>query len=175
MRTLHIDLDAHLDNPALTPIWFVELVVPLAVPAETYRLCSQVDAQSFNGYSWTQSNMTVGGPTVRAGAGMVASITFIQNDTICTSFMTQDWSRCTGSLYFTYYDGANIAPPALLLSGDISEASMVGKDVSVTLTAGGNRSNVTPWIRIAPPLFTKLTARGTVLTWGIDKIVIDRE
>lgn len=171
MRTLSGDLDASLDSPALTQLWFVELVVS----AQTFRRCSQVDVPSFNGYAWTQSNMVVEGPSVRAGAGMGATITLIQDDPVITSFMTESWARCTGSLYFTNFTGTTLATPVLLLSGDVSNVSLEGKQVSLTLTAGGNRSSVTPWIRIAPPLFNHLTARGTVLTWGIDKIVIDRE
>lgn len=175
LRTLSADLITHLSNRALTPIWLVELQVPAASPAETYRLCSTVDISSFNGYSWSQSNMTIGGPTVRAGAGLAASIVFIQNDALVTSFLGERWDRCTASLYFTYYDGMGIATPVLLLSGEVSDVSLEGKNLSISLTASGNRSNVTPWIRISPPLFNYLTARGTVLTWGIDKVVIDRE
>lgn len=174
MRTLTPDLESHIESKALTAIWFVELSVPAAAPAETYYFCSHAVVTSFNGHSWDQCNMTVSGPTVRAGAGMAATITIIQNDDLIASFLSQPWQRCTASLYFTYYDGMDIATPVLLLSGDVPDVSLEAKNLTLSLTAGGNRSNVTPWIRIAPPLFSKLTARGTVITWGLDKVVIDR-
>lgn len=170
-RTLHADLDTHLNSPALTQIWFFELIAPLS----TFRYCSQTDVLSFEGVTWDQANMTVSGPSVRAGAGMQASIEVDQEDALVASFLGESWVGATGRLHMSYYDGENIAPPVLLLSGDIDEVSLSRKKVSMTLTAGGNRASVTPWIRIAPPLFNHLTARGTVLTWGIDKIVIDRE
>lgn len=171
-RSLNPELDAHLDNKALTAIWLVELALP-GIPA-TYRYCSHVDVTSFSGYSWTQGAMTVSGPSVRAGAGMQASVTLIQNSSVVSSFLSGSWENATAKLYLTYYEGTTLPTPQLLLSGDVIDANLSGKNVTFTITAAGRRTNITPWIRIAPPVFNRLTSRGTVLTWGIDKIVIDR-
>lgn len=172
--SLNPDLYACLDNKALTAIWFVELLLP-GIPA-TYRCCSHVDVDvtSLGGYFWTQGAMTVSGPSVRAGAGMQASVTFIQNSSLVSSFLAGSWENATAKLYLTYYDGTTLHIPQLLLSGDVIDANLSGKNVTFTITAAGRRTNITPWIRIAAPVFNRLTSRGTVLTWGIDKIVIDR-
>lgn len=170
MRQLPADLDGGLSNPSQAPIWLLRLQGGFG----SFNFCSHTPLSDFAGEAWEQSNFTVKGPDARAGGGVTASVDVTHHDALITAFLTGSWASVSADLYFTYFRGADLANPVLLLSGEVSGMSLKGKQVSLQLSAGGNRSGITPWIRIAPPVFNWLTARGTVLTWGVDKIVLDR-
>ena len=170
MRQLPADLDGGLSNPSQAPIWLLKLQGAFG----TFSLCSHTPLSSFAEESWEQANFTVKGPDARAGGGVTASVDVTHHDALITAFLTQSWTDTSALLYFTYYRGNDLVDPVLLLSGEVSGMTLKGKQIGLQLTAGGNRSGVTPWIRIAPPTFNWLTARGTVLTWGVDKIVLDK-
>lgn len=170
MRNINYELDSVLDNSSLVPVWFLSLSGPFG----NFQLCSQADGVAYLGQVWSQANFSVQGPRVRAGAGMEASIRIEQHDNLIAAFLNDAWSGCSGTLHLSYYNGEAIVAPKLLLSGEVYGTALSGKVLSLQLTAGGNRSSVTPWITIAPPLFNYLTPRGTLLVWGSESIMIDR-
>jgi len=172
MRDLPQDLLQHLSKTSLTPVWLLEIIL---VDGTTFRRCTHGELEVLLGQHWYQSNMQIRGPDVKSGASMSAAVEISKDSEILTSFMTDSWEYAQGKLYFTYYCGTDLSDPKLLLLGDITGAERTGDKLSIALTSTGNLSSITPWIRIAPPTFNWLTARGTVLTWGVDKIVIDRE
>lgn len=170
MREVNFELGNVLDNAASVPVWFLRLIGPFG----DFKLCSQADGVSYLGVTWDQANFSVQGPTVKAGAGLEANIQIEQHAGLIAAFLSDSWSGCSGSLHLSYYDGEAIVAPKLMLTGDIYGTSLSGKNLTLQLTAGGNRSSVTPWITIAPPLFNWLTPRGTLLVWGSEAIMIDR-
>ena len=168
-KDINVELLAALSKPALVPVWLFRLYGPFG----DHYFCSQATA-AYNGHTWSHTNLSVRGPSVRAGAGAEATVELEQQAAIVTAVIEDTWAGTIGELYLSYYDGDKIVTPKLLLSGDISSVSMGNKTVSMQLTAGGNRKSVTPWITIAPPLFNWLTPRGTLLVWGSEAVIIDR-
>lgn len=173
--------NALLGDTITSPMFLLEL----QLVQRTYRVSSFADSVTLLGVNWIDAQISVSGPTQKAGGMLMASITIpfdvAQNGgTIMQDVLQTRPQDRPAKLYQTYFKEQGYVTPILLLDGLIDEVQLgLGSQntkprMTFSITSLGNRGGMTPFVRLAAPLLKWLTPAGSILIWNNGRFEIDR-
>lgn len=149
-------------------------LVQLELPGGTRRWSSFGETITLLGHTWTSVDLQVTGPVQKSGSTSQATFTvpYTADVGLVSEVLTDRPQDAIAKLYLTYFFNNVYQSPVLLVDGRVDDTVLTPPtDRGVArfrfrLVNTGNRSSVTPHIRLRPPVAQYITPRGVTFQVG---------
>ncbi|MGV6858448.1 MAG: hypothetical protein ACWA5X_05690 [bacterium] len=169
MRDLPAALSARLSLPVSQPC----VLAQLELEHQVLRLCSR-ESVTWGGYTWEAGRCQLADMKDQPGAAQSADLLIDNADYAFTDLFTLADPR--GSAVSVWVaDGSGtlqIDQAVLVLEGEMDAVPQIDAVIRCSLSSAGRLREFSPRHRLLPPLCNHLTAPGTIVDWGGERIVL---
>lgn len=168
MRTLPSELDTRVHSDATQPGYLVQIDLPTVL-----RLSSREEIQ-WDGHTWEQGRVQVRSIDDAPGAALSATLALDNGDLSLTDLFTLNDPR-DALVKIWAIDGEyslSDGQALLLFQGELDEPSGIDDVIAFNATSEGRVRQFSPRHRLLPPLCNHMTAPGTIIDWGGERIAL---
>ena len=164
-RTLPAGLAARITDPVTSRRWLLHLAYDPA-----FRVYSGQGVVSWGGFAWNSFPFEIRNIRFGAAGDAKATIMFSNVDTALTGLFLgpQGVSGIAATLY--HFDSGEAVS---FIDGYLSSAK-IGQSAEVVITTENASRQSAPRLVSGPPLANWITPAGTAISWGNQKLIVDR-
>lgn len=164
-RNLTPDIGASVDFTITSRRWLLELQYSTVL-----RLYSGQGTISWNGFVWTSSAFDISGPTFDSVGRGNAKAIFSNLDATLSAILLgpQGATGIPASIY--YYDNND----AQLLMAGFLDGAEIDTRANINIVTENLTGKSAPRLVAGPPLMNHITPSGTIISWGNERITVER-